>query len=201
MKLHTLAILTLSTMASFGTSVIVTNANGPALTREVTNLTPALVTGFGAIGIISEAGITGTAGIDTTWSSLNFSQWGTAGGAVSTSTSGQFTFSANVDPTGGAFSGKNIYLLVGFGGTNLATSNQMFVYKFDTTFGTADSGTPISLILGNGNIGTTLLGAENGSPETVSSGRFAAAPITSVPETSTALLGALGALGLLRRRR
>ena len=198
MKSVTLGIYALSMAASFATSVTVTNSIGPTGTREVVKADGSLVTGFGAIGILTESGISG---ISTTWDSLAFQTWGTASGTVSVLTSGQFSYAANVNPFGTNFSGRNIYLAVGFGGTSLATSTEMFIYRFDTTFGTVDSGLPIALVLGNGNIGTTLLGTESGSPETVASGRFRTTAITAVPEPSAALLGAIGALGLLRRRR
>ena len=184
-------------MSSFGTVVIVGNGQGPTATDEVVNAAGTLVNGFGAVGTLSEAGINGA---NTTWVGLNFQTWGLASGAVSTSTNGQFSFSGNVNPTGTDFSGDNIYLAIGFGGTSLATSTELFIYKFNTTFGTADSGAPINLVLGAGDIGTTLHGTEVTTPETAN-GRFRTAAITAVPEPSAALLGALGALGLLRRRR
>ena len=201
MKLYTIAFLAASTVASFGTVVIVTNGRGPTSTREITNPANALVAGFGAFGVLNEAGITGAT---TTFAGLNFTQFGAGAGAVTTSTSGQFSFTDNINMTpGGAgdpFNGKNIYLIAGFGGTSLATSTSLFIYKFADTYGLVDSATSITETLSS-NAGTTLLGTEVGNPMTTASGRFAAATITSVPETSTALLGALGALGLLRRRR
>lgn len=201
MKLYTIAFLAASTVASFGTVVIVTNSRGPTATREITNNLNVLVTGFGAFGVLNEAGITGAT---TTFAGLNFTQYGAGAGAISTSTSGQFSFTDQVNMTpGGAgdpFNGKNIYLVAGFGGTNLATSTSLFIYKFSDTFGLVDSATTITETLSS-NAGTTLLGTEVGSPMTQAAGRFAAAALTAVPETSTALLGALGALGLLRRRR
>jgi hypothetical protein len=198
MKSKVLTILAFSVLPSLATSVLVTNSNGPTNTREVANSGGTLVTGFGAVGIIDESGITG---VTTTYDALAFEQWGSASGNVTTSTTGQFSFTANVNPTGTNFSGRNIYLLVGFGGTNLATSTELFIYSFNTTFGVANSGTPINLTLGNGNIGTTLFGTEVGNPETAGSGRFRSAALAPVPEPSAALLGMLGALGLLRRRR
>lgn len=204
MKSIILAALGLTTLSSFATTVIVGNGQGPTATNEVVTSTGALVAGFGAVGILSEAGINGAA---TTWDGLNFQVWGTspnfATGGVTTSTSGQFSFSGNANPFETAFSGRNIYLAIGFGGTSLATSTELFIYKFNTTFGTADSGTPINLVLGNGNIGDTLFGTEVNSPETSggSTARFRSAAITAIPEPSAALLGAIGALGLLRRRR
>jgi len=197
MKSVTSLMFGLTMMSSFGTTVIVTNNQGPTATDEVVNAAGTLVSGFGAVGTLDELGITGAT---TTWAALNFQTWGLASGAVTTSTSGQFNYSGAVNPTASVFSGDNIYLAIGFGGVSLATSTELFIYKFNATFGIADSGTPISLTLGNGDIGTTLLGTEVGTPES-SAGRFRSTAITAVPEPSAALLGALGALGLLRRRR
>jgi MYXO-CTERM domain-containing protein len=197
MKKITLSIFGLTIMSSFGTVVIVGNGQGPTATDEVVNAAGTLVAGFGAVGTLTEAGITGAT---TTWAGLNFETWGLASGGVTTSTSGQFSFSGTLNPVGTNFSGDNIYLAIGFGGSSLANSTELFIYKFNTTFGTADSGTPINLVLGNGNIGTTLLGTEVSTPETAV-GRFRSTAITAVPEPSAAFLGALGALGLLRRRR
>ena len=198
MKSKIATVLALSAASSFATSVLVTNSNGPTASREVVTSTGALVAGFGAVGIIDEAGILG---ISTTYTGLAFEQWGTAAGGVTNGTSGQFSFTANINPVGTNFSGRNIYLLVGFGGTNLDTSTELFIYKFNTGFGIANSGTPINLTLGNGDIGTTLFGTEFGTPETTTSGRFRTSALAPVPEPSAALLGMLGALGLLRRRR
>jgi MYXO-CTERM domain-containing protein len=201
MKLKTLTLLALSTIASFGTTVIVTNANGPTATKEVVNAAGTLVAGFAGVGIINEAMITGAT---TTYDGLAFQQWGTAAGTVSTSTSGQFNIQGNVNPESTAFSGRNVYLLVGFGGTNLATSTEMFIFRFNSTFGTVDSPAPSTLILGvaaSNGLGTTLLGTESNNPQTTNAGRFRSTAITAVPEPSAALLGALGVLGLLRRRR
>lgn len=200
MKSLVLALFVAGSSAAFATSVIVTNSRGPTATREVVTSTGLLTTGFGAFGVIDESGILG---ISTTYDGLGFIQYGLGGGAVTTSTSGQFSFTDNINigqPAGAAFNGKNIYLLVGFGGTNLATSTEMFIYKFGTTFGTEDSGIPITMTLSS-SAGQTLLGTEVGNPSTTASGRYNAALITAVPEPSAALLGAIGALGLLRRRR
>lgn len=198
--LATTMVFAATAATSFATSVIVTNNRGPTATREVANSSGTLVAGFGAFGVLSEAGING---INTTFSGLNFIQYGAGGGAVTTSTSGQFSFTDNINldqPAGASFVNKSIYLIVGFGGTNLATSTELFIYKFGTGFGAADSPTPITMTLSS-SAGSTLFGTEIGNPSTTASGTYRAAAIAAVPEPSAALLGAIGALGLLRRRR
>lgn len=186
MKLLTLGIAMMMTMASsYATTVIVTNGRGPANTREIIppTLPLALATGFGGVGFLSEAAINGA---QTTFAGLNFTQYGNAGGAVSTSTSGQFSFTdnLNIDTVGSAFSGKNIYLVVGFGGTNLATSTSLFIYKFAATFGTADSALPITQTLTDPTTpGSVLLGGNSGAdPQTTASARYTAVALAAVPE-------------------
>lgn len=207
MKKTLLFVFAASTLCSFATSVSVTNNRGAVNSREVVTSTGTIgalagtTTGFAAVGVLSESGITG---ITTTFAGLNFVQYGAAAGATTTSTSaGQFTLAGNVNITnssGDAFRSQNIYLLVGFGGSSLATSTEMFIYRFNTTFGLAESGTPISLVLSTAP-GTTLFGTEVGNPATSASGGYRSAALAPVPEPSAALLGMLGALGLLRRRR
>ena len=185
---------------SSATVVIVGNGRGPAATREVTNSANELVTGFGAFGVLNEGGI---AGMSTTFEGLGFTQFGAGGGSVSTSTAGQFSFQGDVGPSAGnasTFLNQNIYLVVGFGGSDLATSTDLFIYKFDATFGDLNSPTPITQILTAADApGSVLLGTEVGNPSGSSAGRYGAVQL--VPEPSVAILGALGALGLIRRRR
>ena len=164
-----------------------------------------LTAGFGAIGYLNESGINGLA---TTFNGLGFTQYGVAAGGVTTGTSGQFSYTDNLNlslPANAGFLNKNIYLLVGFGGTSLATSTELFIYKFSATFGAAESGLPITQTLTDpATPGTQLFGTTTGgNPQSVAAARYVAAAITAepVPETSTTLLGAIGALALLRRRR
>jgi hypothetical protein len=202
MKLLATTMFIASASYAMATTVIVTNNRGPTATREIVNSSATLVAGFGAFGTLTESGIQG---VSTTFSGLNFKQFGLGGGGVTTSTSGQFSFTGDVGPAApnaADFLTKNIYLVVGFGGANLASSTELFIYRFNQTFGDLNSPTPITQTLtAAGSEGVTLFGTEIGNPQTTASGRFAASAITPIPEPSAALLGALGALGLLRRRR
>lgn len=204
MKLHNIALaaLVVSTGSSLATTVIVTNNRGPTATREIVDSVGTLVAGFGAFGVLNEGGITGAS---TTFAGLGFQQFGLGGGGVTTSTAGQFSFTGDIGPAApnaATFLNKNIYLVVGFGGSDLATSTELFIYKFNQSFGDLNSPTPITQTLtAAGSEGSTLLGTEVGNPGTTASGRYRSTPITAVPEPSVALLGLLGVLGLVRRRR
>jgi hypothetical protein len=103
-----------------------------------------------------------------------------------------------------AFFNKNIYVLLG-NGANLLGSSQLSVFKANLVFpddseAAIDATPDINLLTAQG---TWLLGAPSGGQ--TNAGGFpvnnAATMAVLVPEPSAALLGALGALGLLRRRR
>lgn len=119
LKLAIVAGLVILATHASAVTVIVTNGRGPAATREVVNQAGALVTGFGAFGVLNEAGILGA---NTTFEGLNFQQFGLGGGSVSTSTNGQFSYTGDVGASAlnaSTFIDKNIYLIVGFGGLSL----------------------------------------------------------------------------------
>jgi hypothetical protein len=103
--------------------------------------------------------------------------------------------------TGSAFAGKNMYLFAGNGAT-FAESTQFLVLKHDTTWLATDDAIPtatsISFLASNT---TTLLGFDVADVRTTNTDSSVTAGFSMVPEPSSALLGAIGALGLLRRRR
>ena len=101
------------------------------------------------------------------------------------------------------FQGANPYILVGNSST-LANSTLVAVYRQTTPV----YATPVSGIANTAISGTTLANWVYGTQtavttqSTLTSASFSQGiALTSIPETSTALLGAIGALGLLRRRR
>jgi hypothetical protein len=103
--------------------------------------------------------------------------------------------------TGSAYAGKNMYLFAGNGAT-FADSTQFLVLKNDTTWLATDDAIPtattVSFLASNT---TVLLGFDLADVRTTNTDSSITAGFQMVPEPSAALLGAVGALGLLRRRR
>jgi hypothetical protein len=101
------------------------------------------------------------------------------------------------------FDGKAVYTVIGNGAT-IATSTQILIAKHTTTFAADPAITPGAVLSNSssGNVATLLKGSYG-----LFSSDFGAGPSQAyslallVPEPSTMLLGAFGALGLLRRRR
>jgi hypothetical protein len=106
----------------------------------------------------------------------------------------------NLDP----FTGKNIYLVISNAST-LSGGTQYLVYKLDAQFG-AQAGEPINstITIDSQALAGTLLLGSIGPDRTVGGVDSLAEPsfqLQAIPEPSAALLGGLGALALLRRRR
>jgi MYXO-CTERM domain-containing protein len=178
-------------------------ASGDAFTG--TNLGTSAGPGVLAIGIFSTdslATLTGTQLVSS------FTQFGAAGAFAGASTTGQrsiFSLPTSDTVTGTTFSNKNIYLFAGNGAT-LATSTQFLVLKTTTLFTDAQDALPTALTVTvrPDATSTALFGTTNANVWTTNSDAITTAGWTMaapVPEPSAALLGALGALGLLRRRR
>ncbi|MEI7909509.1 MAG: hypothetical protein WCK77_07715 [Verrucomicrobiota bacterium] len=132
---------------------------------------------------------------------------GTFTSAGLSANAGTFSVSGSAAVTSSQFSGQNMYLFIG-NGTSYALSTQFLVLKTTFTFDpavdalpTATTDTLTSLTVASNGllIGSTTTDVKTtGTDATVTPGWRTA---SLVPESSTALLGALGALGLLRRRR
>lgn len=125
-------------------------------------------------------------------------------GGAPTNQRGLFAHSQNAVVTGSSFSGKNIYLLVG-NGASFGASTQLLVLKNSALFTDAQDAVPTAQNITFSTATATLLFGRNladvkttGTDASVTPGWGTA---TAVPEPSAALLGAVGALGLLRRRR
>lgn len=106
--------------------------------------------------------------------------------------------------TGSVFNTKNMYVFAG-NGTTYESSTQFLVVKSNYTFKAADDALPSPTVnvVDTTNtqilIGSLVTNVQTTNSDTTTNPGWQMA--TLVPETSTALLGALGALGLLRRRR
>jgi hypothetical protein len=118
----------------------------------------------------------------------------TAVGATQGSIVGSFTGTGGISPV--SFNTKNIYMLIGNGATKAGSSEWGIIntgVNFPANVTLAGS-TPVTI--SSINSFTTLAGTEidiTGGKDQIQ--------LVGVPEPSAALLGALGALGLLRRRR
>lgn len=105
--------------------------------------------------------------------------------------------------SGEGFQNQSMYVFVGNGAT-YATSTQFLVLKSTFTFNPAESGvTTFAKTFTTANstalIGSSVTNVFTTNTDASQTPGWSTAAL--VPETSTALLGALGALGLLRRRR
>jgi hypothetical protein len=106
--------------------------------------------------------------------------------------------------TGSSFDNMNMYVLVG-NAADYRAASEFLILKTSFVFAAADDAvaTPILKTFTSAN-SQVLLGGTLADLKTTNSDSSANPGWTTavpVPETSTALLGALGALGLLRRRR
>lgn len=169
------------------------------------------VVAFGYFSI-TDAQITGAASAATLASAFN--NWNTAGTNIFASPGpagnrGTFTFNAAArdltTATGDTFAGKNMYAFVG-NGTTFATSSEMLVLKTTFTFDAAEFGpTAIAktITVGNSSIlyGNSVANVFTTTADTSTTPGFQTKTFGAVPEPSAALLGAIGALGLFRRRR
>ncbi len=119
---------------------------------------------------------------------------------------GLFTLQATVSDGGlnPTFQNKNIYLIVG-NATTLAAASQFLVIKFTATFGDLVSPSSSTLTLDTANTDYTVLrGSKTGPSVTVGGSDSTTEPsfqLSLIPEPSSAMLAAVGALVLLRRRR
>jgi len=155
------------------------------------------------------------AGVSTPSSLVNlFVQFGavnTFGGASTGGNRSVFSTAQNqtITTSPATFAGKNVFFFAG-NGLTFSSSTEFLVVKMDTQqFLAADDAanatTPKTITINPGN-STTLIGSEIANVWTTNSDATTTAgwrmsSLNVVPETSTSLLGALGALALLRRRR
>ena len=158
---------------------------------------------------ISDAQITGAASASTLVNA--FQNWNTAGTGTFAAPGpggnrGTFNFNAaaadlQTGGAGAAFQNKNMYVFVGSGAT-FATSGEFLVLKTTFTFDAAESGPTAFLKTITTSNATPLFGSAVANVFTTTTDASQTPGWqTAVPEPSAALLGAIGALGLLRRRR
>jgi hypothetical protein len=108
---------------------------------------------------------------------------------------------ANVPTTPENFNGLQMYLLIS-NTPDYANATQFGLFtNSPTSLFAANTTTATSTNYSVGTFASNLVVAGAGSKIDNASGADVLKLVTVIPETSTALLGALGALGLLRRRR
>ncbi len=198
-----------ATSNGIASSGLISNPSAPAATGTFTgyfNTTNPGVYTFGYFSITDD-NITSATSISTLANA--FVQFGTAtdvfnSGGAPTNQRGLFAHSQSATVTGSAFSDKNIYLFVG-NGTSFSNSTELLVLKNASKFTDAQDAVPTAQNITFSTTTSTLLFGVNladvrttGTDSSVTPGWGTAAP---VPEASTSLLGAIGALALLRRRR
>jgi len=188
--------------AAKAATITVTNVDFTATNAVVSQTGTKLGSGTGFVGIgvfsITDAQIAAAASASTIANGFTlFGQSNTIGAGFSIDGTYQFESTANI-PAGSPFTGS-IYTVIGNAAT-LATSTQFLVFKEAVTFNPdpAASG-PAVLKAGQG---TVVLGGFNNFQADIGGGAQAAFnTVTLMPEPSAALLGLLGAVGLIRRRR
>jgi hypothetical protein len=162
------------------------------------------VVAFGVFSTDNFAGITQPSQITSLFTSFGapnaFAAAGTGGNRSI------FSIARNVDITGSAFANKNIYLFAG-NGTTFAESTEFLVVKMNQTFLPGDDSAfavvPNVITISPAN-SSVLLGKLVADVRTTNSDASVTPgwqTVVLIPEPSTALLGLIGALGLLRRRR
>lgn len=187
---------------------LITDPSGPAKAGSFTgyfNPTNPGVYGFGYFNV-TDSEITNALTLGSIVS--NFVIFGVTdtfnSGGAPTNQRGLFAHSQSSTVTGTDFSGKNIYLLVGNGST-FGNSTELLVLKNQSLFTDAQDQVPTAQNITFSTATSSLLFGVNlvdvkttGTDASVTPGWGTA---NLIPEPSAALLGAIGALGLLRRRR
>lgn len=208
-------IATSNGIASTGT---LSDPSAPAAVGSFTGYQSPGSTGIVAFGVFgttnssiftqsTDAQITGA--VATGLSSLvaTFVQFGASGGFNATGafgTKGVFTRNTSATVTGSVFTSRNIYALIG-NGTTFANSSELLVLKSTSLFEAAQDAIPTAQTVTLNTASASLLFGRNLADVRTTTADASATPgwgtAQAVPEPSTALLGAIGALGILRRRR
>lgn len=164
--------------------------------------------GVVAVGVFSSDALSGLSTVSSILSLFtNFGNvTNTFAAAAATGNRGIFSLSSpSVTVTGNAsFATKNMYLIAGNGST-LAASTAFLIVKSNTLFNAADDLSPTATsVTFRPDTSTLLFGTSVADVKTASTDNSVTPGwqmANVIPEPSSALLGVVGALGFLRRRR
>ncbi len=110
-------------------------------------------------------------------------------------------FAATGGGNASLFNGKQIYFVIGNGSTVAnSTDFAIFTTANNTSFPADVTGSGTAAVTFSSITNSVVL-SNGGSEDAAGSARDQIKMVSAIPEASTALLGAIGALGLLRRRR
>jgi hypothetical protein len=224
-KLTLLAAATLlSATASQAATYTITNSSGPVNTQSIVTSSGAFANS-GTVVIGTYLGTAPTLSTATStmedildgFTTVATGSLGTSGSGVTTihgvfsiQTSGTDPLDDLTAPAAAAWVGKNFFAIIGNGAT-IEESTEVLIFRFtnytipntESTILTlnmrpADANSGGSVYGGFGGVGNYLLDPSPGNAGTANS---TFNMVAVVPEPSAALLGMIGALGLLRRRR
>lgn len=203
-KLALAAFASLISFSQAATMSFTNLVNFDNTTNPIVNATGSLIangTGFVATGYFASlSDIMVTASLDAAALGADFQVFNS--GSFN-SGNGLYLFGSNTN-SNAAFNTQAVYTVIG-NGTSIATSTQLLIAKHTTTFQadpTVTNPAVLSNTAGSGNVLTLLKGNFGTFSADFGAGPSQAYSLSIlIPEPSTALLGAVGALGLLRRRR
>lgn len=219
-KIMSLLLCSLS-FSQAATYVLTNNQGAPASSNAITDSSGVAfksgTAGVASVGYFNIDDAALTAATSASIFTSNFVAWNTAtspnaDGSVNFVNSttpvfarGYFTMNAaSRTVAGSAFENKNMYILVG-NGLTFATSTEFLVLKSTSQFLAANDPTLPNVTVRFTDSNTSVLfgtaGASVQTTNTDASSNTSWRTLAPVPETSTSLLGAIGALALLRRRR
>jgi hypothetical protein len=208
MKIKLIAAIVAITSPVYGVVVTLDSGGFSQAVVDTTNTAIPVGGGFIAVGFFSTY-TSSTIFSDLSGSQLeaDFNVFGPSQVFAGVGFEGFYALSVDGGRVGASspFLNKTLITLIGNGST-LANSTEALIYQHTATWPN-DDGAPVpaalTAVLGdNGNTTAFWFGAPTGGTTPILGSDIPAISMAKlIPEPSTALLGALGALGLLRRRR
>ncbi len=181
--------------SSFSSGGIIVNSDGTSLTNV----------GAFAVVYATSGSLNITANVTTATNLLSQLSLASSVGTMSTSTF--LNASINDADPGNLLATKSLYILVGNNQANILSSTAVILYNPSVVFPTQSAGNAVVGAINLRNdagllFGKTTAATGIAAPFAFTNGTQQLALATvAIPETSTTLLGALGALALMRRRR